>query len=106
MERQGIRDTPIPGVPLTTRQPAKTCGYRVSRYHTHLSHVLRPIPAYLIHKYTKIYDMLFNQQSIYSPFIQQKGIHELYPALIPYAGKPPALDLYLKGGSHDEVSKA
>ena len=56
-------DTPIPGVPLTTRQPAKTCGYRVSRYHTHLSHVLRLITAYLIHKYTKIYDRLFNQQS-------------------------------------------
>ena len=60
--------------------------------------ILRPIPAYLIHKYTKIYDKLFNQQSIYSPFIQQKGIHELYPALIRYAGQPPALDLYLKGG--------
>ena len=30
-------DTPIPGVPLITRQPAKTCGYRVSQYHTHLS---------------------------------------------------------------------
>ena len=61
--------------------------------------ILRPIPAYLIHKYTKIYDILFNQQSIYSPFIQQKGIHEIYPALIPYAGQPPALDLYLKGVS-------
>ena len=61
--------------------------------------ILIPIPAYLIHKYTKIYDRLFNQQSIYSHFIQQKGIHELYPALIPYAGQPPALDLYLKGGS-------
>ena len=48
-------DTPIAGVPLTTRQPAKTCGYRVSQYHTHLSHILRLIPAYLIPKYTKIY---------------------------------------------------
>ena len=27
----------ILGVPLTTRQPAETCGYRVSQYHTHLS---------------------------------------------------------------------
>ena len=40
--------------------------------------ILRLILAYLIHKYTKLYDRLFNQQSIYSPFIQQKGIHELY----------------------------
>ena len=54
-------DTPIPGVPLTTRQPTETYKYRVSRYHTHLSHILRPILAYLIHKYTKIYDRLFNQ---------------------------------------------
>ena len=68
--------------------------------------ILRLIPAYLIHKYTKIYDRLFNQQSIYSPFIQQKGIHELYPALILYAGQPPALNLYLKRGSHDGVTKA
>ena len=68
--------------------------------------ILRPITTYLIHKYTKIYDRLFNQQSIYSSFIQQKGIHELYPTLIPYAGQPPALDLDLKGGSHDGVSKA
>ena len=36
-------DTPISGVPLTTRQPAETCEYRVSRYHTHLSHIWRPI---------------------------------------------------------------
>ena len=50
--------------------------------------ILRLILAYLIHKYTKIYDILFNQQSIYSPFIQKKrGIHELYSALIPYAGQ-------------------
>ena len=91
-------DTPIPGIPLITRQPTETCGYWVSRYHIHLSHVLRPISAYLIHNYTKIYDRLFNQQSIYSYFIQQKGIHELYPTLIPYAGQPLELDLYLKGG--------
>ena len=60
--------------------------------------ILRPSSTYLIHKYTKIYDRLFNQQSIYSPFIQQKGIHELHSALIPYAGQLPALDLYLEGG--------
>ena len=59
-------DTPIPGVLLTTRQPVETCEYRVSRYHTHLSHILKPIPAYLIPKYTKIYDRLFNQQSFYT----------------------------------------
>ena len=35
-------DGPIPGVPLITCQPAKTCEYRVSRYHTHLSHIWRP----------------------------------------------------------------
>ena len=105
-------DTPIPGVPLTTRQPAETCGYRVSRYHTHLSHILRLIPAYLIHKYTKyMIDYLIN-----NPFIQQKCIHVLleyntrqkqnktkpHPALIPhavpYAGQMPAPDLYLKRG--------
>ena len=80
--------------------------------------ILTPIPAYLIHNYTKIYDRLFNQQSIYNHFIQQNGIHELYPTLIPYAGhelyptlipyagQPPALDLYLKGRSLDGVSKA
>ena len=32
-------DSPIPGVPLTTRQPAETCKYRVSRYHTHFLHI-------------------------------------------------------------------
>ena len=37
-----------------------------SRYHTHLSHILRLILAYLIHKYIKIYDRLFNKQSIYT----------------------------------------
>ena len=31
--------------------------------------IFRLIPAYLIHKYTKLYDRLFNQQSIYNPFI-------------------------------------
>ena len=38
-------DAPIPGVPLTTRQPAETCGYRVPRYHAHMSHILRPLPV-------------------------------------------------------------
>ena len=30
----------FPGVPLTIRQPTETCGYRVPRYHTHMSHIL------------------------------------------------------------------
>ena len=76
-----VCDGLILGVPLTTRQLVETYGYRVSRYHTHLSHILRPIPAYLIHKYTQIYDRLFNLQSIYSHFIQQKGIYELNKAV-------------------------
>ena len=88
-------DTPIPGVPLTTRQPVDIGCPIITLI---CLNILRPSLVYLIHKYTKIYDRLFNQQSIYSPFIQQKGIHELYLALIPYAGQPPALDLYLKGG--------
>ena len=53
------------GVPLITCQLAKTCGYRVSRCHTHMSCVSRLIPAYLIHKYTKyMIDYVIN-----SPFI-------------------------------------
>ena len=43
-------DTPIPGVPLTTRQLAETCGYRVSQYHTYLS------------QYIETYSSIFNSQ--------------------------------------------
>ena len=57
----------ISGVLLTTRQPAETCGYRVPRYHTHMSHISRPIPAYLIHNIQK-YIIDYNQQSLYNPF--------------------------------------
>ena len=70
-------DTPISGVPLTTRQPVETCRYRVSQYHTPLSHILRPIPTYLISNIQKymIYYLINNPFT--SPFIQQKGIHVL-----------------------------
>ena len=43
-------DAPIPRVPLTTRQLVKTCGYRVSQYHTHLS------------QYIETYFCIFNSQ--------------------------------------------
>ena len=68
-------DTPIPGVPLTTRQPVETRKYRVSRYHTYLSHILRLIPAYLIHKYTKIYARLFNQQIHLTVLLYNKKVY-------------------------------
>ena len=39
-------DAPIPGVPLTTHQPAETSEYRLLRYHTHMSHISRPISIF------------------------------------------------------------
>ena len=116
----------IPGVPLTTRQPEETCGYHVPRYHTHMSHIPRPIPTYSIHNIHK-YMIDYNHSLFTVPLIPKRctcfGPDRIYykiktkqnktkpcPALIPYAvpyvGQPPALDLYLKGGSHDGVSKA
>ena len=40
-----VCEAPIPRVPLITRQPAENYGYRVSRYHTHMSHILRHFPV-------------------------------------------------------------
>ena len=40
-------DAPIPEVPLTTHQPAETSEYQLLRYHTHMSHISRPISIFL-----------------------------------------------------------
>ena len=63
-------DTPILGVPLNTRQPAETCGYRVPRYHTHMSHMSRPIPAYSIHNIQKY--MIDNNHSLFTVLLIPK----------------------------------
>ena len=62
----------IPGVPLTTRQLAKTCGYGVPRYHTHMSHISRPIPAYSIHNIQKY--MIDYNYSLFTVPLIQKGV--------------------------------
>ena len=70
--QQTVYVTPhILGVPLTTLQPAETCGYRVPRYHTHMSHVSRPIPAYLIHNIQK-YMIDYNQSLFTVPLIPKR----------------------------------
>ena len=76
--------------------------------------------------------MIDYNQSLYSPFVtkklymfwlcsnkiqykiktkqnktkQKKLCPALIPYAVPYAGLPPALDLYMKGTSHDGVSEA
>ena len=45
-----ICGAPILGVLLTTRQPAETYEYRVLQYHTHMSHISRPITVYFSYK--------------------------------------------------------
>ena len=65
----------IPGVSLTTRQPSKTCGYQVPRYHTHMSHISRPIPAYLIHNIQK--PMIDYNHNLFIVPLIQKGVHVL-----------------------------
>ena len=92
-----------------------------------MSHISRPIPAYLIHNIQK-YIIDYNQQSLYSPF-DTNNVHVMvlleyntrqkqnktkpHPVIIPYAvpyvSPPPALDLYLKRGgevgSYNKVRK-
>ena len=114
-------DTPIPGVPLTTRQPTKTCEYRVLRYPTHMSHILRPISIYFSYKYPISYDILqeFDVQIFYTFTYQNilkldcsnifyknasQGHNPTF--FVPMASKERRLLVYLKGGSHDGVSKA
>ena len=113
-------------VSLKTCQPAETCGYRVPRYRIHMSHLSRLIPAYLIHNVQK-YMIDYNHSLLTVPLIPKRctcfgsarieyktktkqNKTKSYPALIPYAvpyvGQPLALDLYLKGGSHNMVNKA
>ena len=59
---------PIPGVPLTTRQPSETYEYRVLRYHTHMSHISRPISIYFSYKEPFSYNILqeFDVQLFYT----------------------------------------
>ena len=61
-------DAPIPGVSLTTCQPTETCEYQVLRYHTHMSHISRPISIYFSYKYPISYDILqeFDVQLFYT----------------------------------------
>ena len=89
-----------------------------------MSHISRPIPTYLNHNIQK-YMIEYNHSLFTVPLIP-KIIHvwfcpnviqdqkhnttklclTLISYTVPYAGFPPALDLYLKGGSHGRVSKA
>ena len=64
-------NTPIPAVLLTTRQPAETCGYRVPRYHTHMSHISRPILAYSVHNIQK-YMIDYNHSLFTVPSIPKR----------------------------------
>ena len=63
-----ICDAPFSGVPFTTRQPAKTCEYRVLKHHTHMSHISRPISVYFSYKQPFSYNSLqeFDVQLFYT----------------------------------------
>ena len=60
-----------PGVPLATRLPTKICRCRVPRYHTHMSHISRPIPAYSIHNIQK-YMIDYNHSLFTIPLIPKR----------------------------------
>ena len=116
-----ICDAPILGVPLITRQPAETCEYWVLRYHTHMSHISRPISVYFSYKQPFSYNILqeFDVQLFYTFTCQNilkldcsnifyKNASQGYnPAFFVFtASMERHLLTYLKGGSHDGVSKA
>ena len=114
-------DAPIPGVSLTTCQPANTCDYLVLRYHTHMSHISRPISIYFSYKQPFSYNILqeFIVQLFYTFTCQNilkldcsnifyKNVSQSHnPAFfVLTASKERRLLANLKGGSHDGVSKA
>ena len=114
-------DTPIPGVPLTTRQLAETCRYRVPRYHTHMSHISRLISILFSHNYPISYNILqefdvplfytFTCQIILkldcSNIFYKNASQSHNPTFfVLTALKEHRLLVYLKEGSHNEVSKA
>ena len=121
-----LYDTPILGGPVdnpSTYRNLWISGVQIS--HSYVSYTETHFCIFNSQIYKKnMIDYVINNP--FTVLLYKKGIHVLvmlkyntrqnehitksHPALIPhtipYASQPPAPDLYLKRGSHDEVSKA